>query len=205
MTFMSEACNTLTMDKEPGFTLVELMIAIVVVSILLASGAPAFKDFIKNNRVTSQTNGHVSVIQLARSEALKRGSNMVVCASSDQATCTGKDTWAEGWILFSDLNLNNAPDVGTGKCLETEDCIMTIRTALPEGTTLTTDADFVCFLPTGLSGTNTSSPTTSCTPETGSVTSVEFVLKAKNCEKNQARKVTITPQGHTLVSTVACS
>lgn len=207
MTFMSEACNTLNMDKEPGFTLVELLIAIVVVTILLASGVPAFKDFIKNNRVTSQTNGHVSVIQLARSEALKRGTNMVVCASDDQATpkCTGKDTWADGWILFSDLNLNNAPDVGTGACLETEDCVMATRKGLPEGTTLTTDADFVCFLPTGLSGTNTSSSPTSCTPETGSVTSVVFVLKAKNCENNQARKVTITPQGHTLVSTVACS
>jgi len=202
---MSEACNTLNMDKEPGFTLVELLIAIVVVSILLASGAPAFKDFIKNNRVTSQTNGHVSVIQLARSEALKRGTNMVVCASDDQATCTGKDTWADGWILFSDLNLNNAPDVVTGKCLETEDCIMTVRKALPEGTTLTTDADFVCFLPTGLSGTIATSSSTSCTAETGLVTPVEFVLKAKNCEKNQARKITITPQGHTLVSTVACS
>jgi type IV fimbrial biogenesis protein FimT len=207
MTFMSEACNTLNMDKEPGFTLVELLVTIVVVSILLAIGAPAFKDFIKNNRVTSQSNGHVSIIQLARSEALKRGTNMVVCPSNDQVTpkCTGKDTWADGWILFSDLNLNNAPDVGTGQCLETEDCIMATREGLPEGTTLTTDADFVCFLPTGLSGTNTLSSPTSCTPETGLVTSIVFTLKGKNCEKNQARKVTITPQGHTLVSTVACS
>ena len=205
---MSEACNTLNMDKEPGFTLVELLITIVVVTILLAAGAPAFKDFIKNNRVTSQTNGHVSVIQHARSEALKRGTNMVVCASNDQATpkCTGNDTWADGWILFSDPDRNNAPDnVGTGKCLETEDCIVATRKGLPEGTTLTTDADFVCFLPTGMSGTNTSTSPTSCTPETGNVTPVVFVLKAKNCERNQARKVTITPQGHTLVSTVACS
>ena len=133
---------------------------------------------------------------------------MVVCASSDQVTptCTGKDTWADGWILFSDPDRNNAPDnVGTGKCLETEDCIMRTRKSLPEGTTLTTDADLVCILPTGLSGTNTSSSPTSCTSDTGSVTSVEFVLEAKNCEKKQARKVTITPQGHTLVSTVACS
>jgi type IV fimbrial biogenesis protein FimT len=202
---MSEVCNTLTMDKEPGFTLVELLIAMVVVTILLAIGAPAFKDFIKNNRVTSLINGHVSVIQLARSEALKRGTNMVVCASDDQTTCTGKDTWADGWILFSDLNLNNSPDVGTGKCLDTEDCIMMVRNGLPEGTTLTTDADFVCFLPTGLSGTIATSTSTTCTPEPGLVTAVEFVLKARNCERNQARQVTITPQGHTLVSTVACS
>jgi len=205
MTFNSEVCNTLIMDKEPGFTLVELLIAIVVVTILLAAGAPAFKDFIKNNRVTSLINGHVSVIQLARSEALKRGTNMVVCASDNQTSCSGKDTWADGWILFSDLNLNNAPDVGTGACLETEDCIVKKRTGLPEGTTLTTDADFVCFLPTGLSGTIATPSSTSCTPETGLVTPIEFVLKAKNCERNQARKVTITPQGHTLVSTIACS
>ncbi len=203
---MSEVCNTLTMDKEPGFTLVELLITIVVVSILLAAGAPSIKDFIKNNRVTGQINGHVSVIQQARSEALKRGTNMVVCASDDQATCThDKDTWADGWILFSDLNLNNDPDVGTGKCLETEDCIVATRTGLPEGSTLTTAADLVCFLPTGLSGTDTSSNPTSCTPESSKVTSVEFILKAKNCEKTQARKLTVTKQGHTLVSTVACS
>ena len=113
---MSEACNTLNMDKEPGFTLVELLITIVVVSILLAAGVPAFQSFIKNSRVTSQTNDLISTIQLARSEALKRGTNMVVCASSDQTTCTGKDTWADGWIVFSDLDPNNGPnpDVGTG-------------------------------------------------------------------------------------------
>jgi type IV fimbrial biogenesis protein FimT len=205
MTLLSEVCKTLIMGKEFGFTVMELLITVTVLGILLATGVPALKDFINNNRVTSQTNGHISVIQLARSEALKRGANMVVCASDDQATCTGKNTWADGWILFSDLNRNNAPDVGTGACLETEDCIITTRTGLPEGTTLTSAANFVCFLPTGLSGTNTSSSATSCTPDTGNVTSVEFILKGKNCENNQARKVTITRQGHTLVSTIPCS
>jgi Tfp pilus assembly protein FimT len=155
----------------------------------------------------SQINIHVTAIQHARSEALKRSTNMVVC-TIDQAKCTGNDTRADGWILFSELNLNYAPDIGTGKCLETEDCIVATRTGLPEWNTLTTATDFVCFLPTGLSGTNTSSTPTSCTPETSNLTSVEFILKAKNCEKDQARKVTVTPQGHTLVSTCsscACS
>jgi type IV fimbrial biogenesis protein FimT len=178
------------MDRDSGFTLVELLITIVVVSILLAAGAPAVKDFIKNNRVTGQVNGHISIIQQARSEALKRGTNMVICASDDQASCTGKDTWTDGWILFSDLNLNDAPDVGTGKCLDTEDCIVATRTRLPSGSILTSDVDFVRFLPTGLSGAGAA---------------VDFTLKAKNCEKDQARKVTITPQGHTLVATVPCS
>ena len=189
---MSEACNTLNMDKEPGFTLVELLITIVVATILLAAGVPAFQSFIKNNRVTAQTNDLISSIQLARSEALKRGTNMVVCASDDQATCTGKATWADGWIVFSDLDLNDAPDVGASAplCEATEDCIIATRTGLTPGNTLTTTADSIRFLPTGASGAGAT---------------VEFTLEAKNCEIKQARKVTITPQGHTLVSTIACS
>ena len=80
---MSEACNTLNMDKEPGFTLVELLITIVVVTILLAAGVPAFKDFIKNNRVTAQANALAVAIQMGRNEAVKRGVNVVVCASKN--------------------------------------------------------------------------------------------------------------------------
>ena len=209
---MSEVCNTLNMDKEPGFTLVELLITIVVVSILLAAGVPAFQSFIKNSRVTSQTNDLISTIQLARSEALKRGTNMVVCASSNQTTCTGKDTWADGWIVFSDFDPTDGPnpDVGSGKCVDEdeEDCIMTTRTGLSQGSTLTTTAKSLCFLPSGSSGTAPSASTDHCTTVSSAISSVEFVLKAGDCQKNQARKVTVTKQGHTLISTCetcACS
>jgi type IV fimbrial biogenesis protein FimT len=195
MTLMREVCNTLTMYKEPGFTLVELLITIVVLTIVLAAGVPAFQSFIKNNRVTAQANDLVSTIQLARSEALKRGTNTVVCASDDQAKCTGKDTWSDGWIVFSDFDPSDGanPVVGTGKCIDKEDCIMATRTGLTAGNTFTTTTDDIRFLPTGLSTLGAE---------------VEFKLKAKNCEKNEARKVTVTPQGHTRVSTCtscACS
>ncbi len=189
------------MDREPGFTLVELLITIVVLTILLAAGVPAFQSFIKNNRVTAQTNDLVSTIQLARSEALKRGANIVACASDNQADCTGKDTWTKGWIVFSDPDGDNAPDnIDTGKCLMTEDCIIATHPGLSAGSTLTTDAGKVCFLPTGLSGTHLSG---TCSNDT--VEEVEFTLKVKNCEKKQARTVTITLQGHTEVAPAACS
>ena len=203
---MSEVCNTLTMDKESGFTLVELLVTIIVATVLLATGVPAFKDFIKNNRVTAQTNDLISTIQLARSEALKRGSNMVICASDDKTTCTGKDTWADGWIVFSDFDPSDGsdPNIGTGtdagKCLAKQDCIMATREGLPGGGTLTSDFKNVCFLPTGLSGTHMSG---ACSRQDTEV--AEFILNAKNCENDQARyqarKVTITNQGHTLIST----
>jgi type IV fimbrial biogenesis protein FimT len=209
MTLMSEVCNKLTMERVTGFTLVELLITIVVVSILLAAGVPAFKDFIKNNRVTAQTNDLVSAIQLARSEALKRGVNTVVCASQDQKTCTeDKNTWADGWIVYSDFDPGDGTDpvVGSGICDDEkgEDCIMKTSNGLSEGSSLTATADRLCFLPTGLPGTNSSTDPASCTTEMSNVTDFKFTLEAKNCEKNQAREITVKKQGHTLVSTCTC-
>ena len=185
----------------------ELLVTIVVVTILLAAGVPAFKDFVKSNRVTAQANDLVSAIQLARSEALKRGSYMILCASDDQANCTGKDTWTNGWIIFSDMDPSDPasgpnPIVGTGKCLASEDCIIKISQGLSEGSTLTTNADFLCFLPTGLSGTHLP-PSTVCSRDNADA--VEFKLEARDCEKNQARKISVTPKGHTLVAVDKCS
>ena len=201
---MSEACNTLNMDKEPGFTLVELLITIVVITVLLAAGVPAFKDFIKNNRVTAQTNDLISAIQLARSEALKRGSNTVVCASKNQTDCADdKDAWADGWIVFSDVDSDNETNtIGSGKCAETEDCIMSSRKGLPSGSTLTTTTDKVRFLPTGLA--DNSGVKTNCGGEETTRT-VKFTLKAKNCEKSQAREICINQMGRTSVVTVGCN
>lgn len=191
------------MDREIGFTLIELVITIVVASILLAIGAPALKDFIKNNRVTAQANDLVSSIQLARSESLKRGTNAVICASKDGKTCADKEDWQTGWIVFSDLNRNNAADIGTGsdegKCLETQDCIMKADSGLSSGSTLTTQVAFLCFLPTGMSGTHLSGTCSNELPD-----AVDFTIEAKDCEKSQARKISVSQQGHTSVATVAC-
>jgi len=113
----------MNMESENGFTLVELLITIVVVSILLATGIPSFMEFVKNNRLSAQANNLVISIQVARSEAVKRGSGSVICASADQATCSGDDDWTTGWIVYSDVNQNGNLDLGGGDC-ETDDCIV---------------------------------------------------------------------------------
>jgi len=46
-------------------------------------------------------------MNLARSEAVKRGVRVTLCKSSDGRTCTNVGNWSQGWILFNDLN-NNA-------------------------------------------------------------------------------------------------
>jgi len=60
-------------DSNSGFTLIELMITLVVLAILLAVGVPSFNNLIENNRVTAQANSLLGAVNLARSEAVKRG------------------------------------------------------------------------------------------------------------------------------------
>ena len=52
-----------------GFTLIELMVALLVLGILLGIGVPSFRDAALSSRVTGYANDMVASVQLARSEA----------------------------------------------------------------------------------------------------------------------------------------
>jgi len=82
------------------------MITLSIAAILLTLAVPSFTDFTKNNRLITQTNDFVTSLNLARSEAVRRGDRVTVCKSSDQATCAASGTWDQGWIVFADVNGN---------------------------------------------------------------------------------------------------
>jgi type IV fimbrial biogenesis protein FimT len=81
------------MNRQQGFTLVELIVALAIVAIVLTLGVPGFNDLIRNNRMTAQVNQVVSALALARSEAVKRG------ASVDVSTTSGGANWKNGWTV----------------------------------------------------------------------------------------------------------
>lgn len=83
-----------------GLTLVELMVTLIIIGIVVSIAVPNFRDFIEHNRATTESNKIVGALNLARSEAVKRGSTVSVCPSSDQATCSGDSDWEQGWIVF---------------------------------------------------------------------------------------------------------
>src|SRR5262245_15057943 len=96
--------------RSRGMTLLELMMALAVVAVLTAIAVPGIRQFMSNSRTTATTNDLVSALNLARSEALRRTANAVVCASDDQETCSGGTDWATGWIAFTDPNANGEVD-----------------------------------------------------------------------------------------------
>ena len=100
---MKKPCN-----KYPGFTLIELMTALVIAAILLGFGVPSFNTFIKNSRVVTSTNTFITAANLARSEAIKRGIRVTICKSSKENKCTNANKWDQGWIVFTDEDNNAA-------------------------------------------------------------------------------------------------
>lgn len=77
-----------------GFSLIELLIALAVISIAMAVSVPSFRVWVDNFRLIGAANGVMDGLQRARSEAVRRNRNVVV------------NFTAGGWQLFVDDNGN---------------------------------------------------------------------------------------------------
>ena len=93
----------MTMHKrsQSGLTLAELIVTLSVMSILTVSGIGSLQHFIQENRMAAEINQIVTVLHLARSEAVKHGQRVLLCPSSDSLNCGNSKEWVNGWILFA--------------------------------------------------------------------------------------------------------
>jgi len=108
-----------TICKTPkGFTLIELLVIVSLGMIILSFGVPSFTSFIKNGRLTTQTNNLVTDINFARSEAVSRGETVIICrsdnASSETPSCGGTaNNWTSGWLVFVSGDGNTSYDAAS--------------------------------------------------------------------------------------------
>ncbi|SEA47921.1 GspH/FimT family pseudopilin [Microbulbifer marinus] len=56
-----------------GFTLIELMMVLTILSIVMAIGVPSFNTMIQNNRLAASSNDVAGALHYARAEAVRRG------------------------------------------------------------------------------------------------------------------------------------
>lgn len=96
--------------KPHGLTLIELVVVLAMVAILVVISFPSLVSLIQRNRVESEVNAMVSSLQLARSEAIKRGQAVSVCASSNGFRCLNANVWSGGWLVFVDRDANGRID-----------------------------------------------------------------------------------------------
>lgn len=135
-----------------GFTLIELLVTISIAAILLGVAIPSFITTIDSNRLATITNEFVTALNMARSEAIKRGMQVTVVR---KGATSGE--WQSGWDVFLDSDGNNAfnDDADSTLCEAGEDCLLRTYESLPSGYTLSTGnstyEDYASYSPSGMS------------------------------------------------------
>lgn len=89
------------LQQQKAFTLIELMISILVLLVLIAIAVPSFTDLLARNRLSGQANELLSVIQFARSEAIKQNQTIRLCkANIALDNCSAVSGSWEAWLVI---------------------------------------------------------------------------------------------------------
>lgn len=175
-----------------GFTLIELMVTISVLAIVLAIAVPSFQDMVRRNRLTSETNNLVSALAIARSEAIKRGSVVTVCKTSNpdtaSPTCATGANWVDGWVVFTDGGTRGTID-GTDIRLKVQ------QPGSTGGPTITPSNSFLNFVSYGGAGAAVVNNSVREIPTTGTFTT---------CLNNVSRVIDIGLSGRVSTTPGGC-
>lgn len=136
-----------------GFTLIELMVTVAVLAIVMAVAVPSFNRQIQNNRSLVVGEDFAHMINLARSEALKRGQAVALCASNADQTDCGTD-WSNGWLIVLDDASNTAAAVTTSEVLRArtdlpDNAVVNLQMVDPPGTGAGTATTFLRYTSRG--------------------------------------------------------
>ncbi|MEN1728185.1 MAG: GspH/FimT family pseudopilin [Pseudomonadota bacterium] len=183
----------MTQQKANGFTLLELIIAIALVALLTAIAVPSFRAVIQNNRITAQTNDLLTAFQLARSEAVRRGRPVTICAADvvgggNAPTCG--TNWNLGWMAVVD----GVASAGSSNVAVDERLRVWYPSSEEAQITAPADLEFVRYLPRGEIDANA-----------GAVLPAVIGLRLDDCTRDEARQIELTRSGKASAERVVCS
>jgi len=103
------------LNKDRGFSLIEVLVTLAIAGVLLAVALPSFKEIMASSNMASTNNALVYSVQMARSVSMERLVPAGVCTSStpmaDDASCNG-GSYNDGWIVYADDDGNGTRDAG---------------------------------------------------------------------------------------------
>lgn len=107
---------------QPGFTLIELMIAVAVFGLLVLAALPSFQSWMQNTQVRTAAEGIFNGLQFTRAEAVRRNANI-------ELEMVGVSGWNAKLASDGSVIQSRASGEGSGNALVT---------VLPAGATKTT-------------------------------------------------------------------
>ncbi len=103
--------------KRNGFTLIDLLITLSVISILLTIGLPSVSTQVQHTRVKTATNSLLEAINLTRTQAV---------FANKRATIRKQNEWSDGWEIFIDADNDGIRDANE-KLIQTQAKLNSIK------------------------------------------------------------------------------
>ena len=126
-----------------GFTLIEVMITLAVAMVLLILALPSFRETAIRNNVKEINNTLIYSLNLARTEAVRRGTQVRV------RNPAGTANWTGGWQIEADAGFANPPFSSGTVVITTQAAVPTTYTVCGKSTPAGTDSA-VTFTATGI-------------------------------------------------------
>jgi len=93
-----------------GFTLVEMLMTMAVMTVLVGIALPSFKGFVQQQRTTTAMHLLSSHLAHARLSAIHQRSVVMICPSDGNGKCRSDGDWSGEWMAFTDRDGNRQPD-----------------------------------------------------------------------------------------------
>jgi type IV fimbrial biogenesis protein FimT len=126
--------------RHGGFTIIELMITVAIVSIVLMVGVPSMTQFLADRAAEANAQEFVEAVRFARTEAMKRAEAVQLCATdapeAADPVCNGSD-WSKGWLVIQQ---------SSGRVLRIQNGLRAMR----EKDAVDGEADLLTFQSTGI-------------------------------------------------------
>jgi type IV fimbrial biogenesis protein FimT len=100
-----------------GFSLYELLLALLLIAVLGGIAVPSFATIVANGRIRAEIDALFHAVHLARKESIMRRTVVSICPSTDSHDCSAKLDWSSGWIMFNNLDRDEPPRLDPGEAV----------------------------------------------------------------------------------------
>lgn len=98
-----------------GFSLYELLVTLVLVSILASLAIASFAGIAARARIRVEVDALFHAVHVARKESVMRRQVVTLCPAAGGDQCAATSDWSDGWIMFNNRDADEPPRIDQGE------------------------------------------------------------------------------------------